>query len=96
MARKRYSREFRKEAARMLIMEGQKAKEVSEQLDVPATMLYRWKKEHLEELEGSKPEGSASPKEMAIEIDKLRKQLGKSERINQILKKTVVYFAKEQ
>ena len=29
-------------------------------------------------------------------IDRLRKELAKSERINQILKKTVSYFAKEE
>jgi hypothetical protein len=33
---------------------------------------------------------------MAAEIARLRKQLGKSERINEILKKTVGYFAKEE
>jgi transposase-like protein len=32
---------------------------------------------------------------MAAEIDRLRKDLAKAERINQILKKTVSYFAKE-
>jgi hypothetical protein len=32
---------------------------------------------------------------MANEIGSLRKQLAKSERINEILKKTVSYFAKE-
>ena len=32
---------------------------------------------------------------MAAEIDQLRKRLAKAERINDILKKTVSYFAKE-
>ena len=60
-------------------------------------MLYRWKRQHLEELSGDKLEGpAASPQEMAAEIERLRKELAKSERINEILKKTVGYFAKEQ
>ena len=33
---------------------------------------------------------------MAAEIDRLRKELRRSERINQILKKTVGYFAKDE
>ena len=61
-----------------------------------ASLLYRWKSQHLENLTREKVEGdSASPQEMAKEIDCLRKQLAKSERINEILKKAVVDFAKD-
>ena len=96
MPNRRYNIEFKKEAARLLIMDGLTAAEVSKQLVVHATMLYRWKKEHLKELEGtSRSAGQTSPQEMADEIGRLRKQLAKSERINEILKKTVGYFAKE-
>ena len=95
MPRKRYSAEFKKEAASLMIMDGLSASEVSEKLGVSATLLYRWKSQHLEDLTGEKVEGHlASPQEMAQEIKRLRKQLAKSERINEILKKTVVYFAK--
>ena len=52
--------------------------------------------EHLEELEASSPEGGRSPKAMATEIAELRKQLAKSQRMNQILKKTVGYFSKDE
>lgn len=95
MPKRRYTAEFKKEAARMIIIEGMSVKEVSEQLGVAQNLLYRWKQQHLEELEASKPEGSASPKEMATEIEQLRKELAKAQRINQILKKTVGYFAKD-
>ena len=96
MKRRRYTAEFKKEASRMLIIEGLSAKEVSEQLGVGENLLYRWKQEHLDELEASKPAGAQSPKEMAAEIAQLRKQLAKSQRMNEILKKTVGYFAKEE
>ena len=66
-----------------------------QQLGVAENLLYRWKQEHLEELEASKPDGAQSPKEMAAEIADLRKQLAKSQRMNEILKKTVGYFSKE-
>ena len=97
MQRKRYTAEFKKEAARLMIIEGLSASEVSEKLGVNTNILYRWRSEHLEELEGQKRElGQASPKEMADEITQLRAALAKERRINEILKKTVDYFAKEE
>ena len=80
----------------MLIIEGLGAKEGSAQLGVAQNLLYRWKQQHRDELEASKPEGAQSPKEMAAEIADLRKQLAKSHRMNEILKKTVGYFSKEE
>ena len=51
---------------------------------------------HLKELDGkSRPDGLGSSTEMANEIGRFRKQLAKFDRINEILKKTVSYFAKE-
>ena len=43
MKRRRFTSEFKREAARMLIIEGLSAKEVSEQLGVAENLLYRWK-----------------------------------------------------
>ena len=97
MRKKRYTAEFKKEAARLMIIEGLSGSEVSEKLGINTNMLYRWKSEHLKELEGDKRSSeNASPQEMAEEIARLRKQLAKSERINEILKKTVGYFAKDE
>ena len=79
----------------MLLIEGQSTKDVSQQLGVGENLLYRWKQEHLDELESSKSVGAQSPKEMAVEMADLRKQLAKSQRMNEILKKTVAYFSKE-
>lgn len=95
MQRRRYTTEFKKEAARMLLIEGQSAGEVSEQLGINPKLLYRWKSEHLDELESANPEGAHSPKAMAEELAQLRKDLAKSKRMNEILKKTVGYFSKE-
>ena len=97
MKRQRYSSEFKREAARLLVMEGLSAPEVSQKLNVNTGLLYRWKRDHLAELDkagGDKP--GASPTQMAAEIDQLRKRLAKSERINEILKKTVSYFARDE
>jgi len=42
MKRRQFTREFKQEAARMLIIEGLSAKEVSAQLGVAQNLLYRW------------------------------------------------------
>ncbi len=97
MKRKQYSVEFKKEAARLLIMEGMTAPEVSKKLGVSANMLYRWKSVYLEELGGTAEAGAgASPAEMAAEIQRLQKALGREKRITEILKKTVSYFSKDE
>ena len=53
MKQKRYSIEFKKEAARLMIIDGLSASEVSKKLGVHVTMLYKWKGEHLNELDGT-------------------------------------------
>ena len=97
MKRRRHSQEFKKEAVRYMVMEGESATSVSERLGINPNLLYRWKGEFLEELEGAAKEGDQmSPREMATEIDQLRQQLRRSERINEILKKTVSCFARDE
>ena len=97
MKRRRHSQEFKKQAVRYMIMEGESAPSVAGRLGINTNLLYRWKGEFLEELEGgTKEKEQISPKEMAAEIGELRQQLRRSERINEILKKTVGYFAKEE
>jgi transposase len=95
MTRRRYTAEFKKEAARMIIIDGTPVSEVAGQLGVGSQMLYRWKQEHLDELEIHTNPGAPSPKAMAEELAELRKELSKSRRMNEILKKTVGYFSKD-
>ena len=97
MRKKRYSAEFKREAARLMIIDGVSASEVAERLGVNISLLYRWKQEQLEEQDASKTSGSGlGAVEMAAELEELRKRLAKAERINEILKKTVSYFAKDE
>jgi transposase len=97
MKRRRHSQEFKKQAVRYMIMEGESAPSVSGRLGINTNLLYRWKGELLEELEGgTKEKEQMSPKEMAAELESLRQQLRRSERINEILKRTVSYFAKDE
>ena len=80
-----------------MIMNGLSAPEVSERLDVNTGLLYKWRRQHLAELDAaSPPQAKSSPTQMSPEINQLRKQLTKEKRINEILKKTVSYFAKDE
>lgn len=97
MKRRRHSQEFKKQAVRYMVMEGESAPSVAKRLGINSNLLYRWKGESLEELEGgTKEKAQMSPKEMAAEMESLRQQLRRSERINEILKKTVGFFAKDE
>lgn len=95
MRKRRYTAEFKKEAAKMIIIDGATVKEVSEQLGVPDGVLYSWKQKHLADLEQNAAEGAQSPKAMAEELAQLRKELAKQKRMNEILKKTVGFFSNE-
>lgn len=97
MSKNRYSAEFKKEAARLIIIDGISVADASRKLGVSTAQLYKWRDAHLEGLSGEAAAGGqASPKEMAAELDSLRKQLRKAERVNEILKKTVGYFSKDE
>lgn len=97
MGKRRYSIEFKKEAVKLMILDGLSASEVSTKLGVNTNQLYRWKRLYLDDQQGDDTsKQSSSPKEMAAEIDRLRKELRRAEQINQILKKTVGYFAKDE
>jgi len=95
MTRKRYSTEFKREAARMLIIEGVPVTELSEQLEVHRAMLYRWKEQFLAEQECIDASGTTNLKALEQENARLRKELAKSQTINEILKKTQDHFSKD-
>ncbi|EDY82162.1 transposase subfamily [Verrucomicrobiia bacterium DG1235] len=97
MRKPRYSEEFKKEAARLIIIDGMSVSDVSKKLGASPAQLYKWRDAHLEShSQEAAALGQASPKEMAAELDSLRKQLRKAERVNEILKKTVSYFSKDE
>ena len=88
MSKKRYGAEFKKEATRLIIIDGMSVAKSSEKLGVSAAQLYKWRDAHLEAFSGeAAKDAQASPKVLAAELDRVRKELRKAERINEILKK---------
>lgn len=87
MKKQKYGLEFKREAVKLILIDGLSVKEVSDQLGVRSNILYRWKQEHLDALEAQQSEGAQSPKELAAELTSVRKELAKQKRMNEILKK---------
>ena|SRR3989338_9164200 len=86
---KRFDRDFKVSAVKMVTEEGQKASEVARSLGIHANMLYIWKKKYAEN--GDKAfVGKGHLTEMAA----LRRKLRNAELDLEILKKAVGIFSK--
>ena len=86
---KRFDRDFKISAVKMVTEEGQKASEVARSLGIHPNMLYNWKKKYA--LNGDKAfVGKGHLTEMAA----LRRKLKNAEMELEILKKAVGIFSK--
>ena len=94
MSRKSYSQEFKESAVRLMVMDGLSAAKVSQQLGVSEGFLYKWKQQQVGAMQVS--DTGLDPQALVSENEQLRKQLARAEKINEILKKTVGYFAEHQ
>lgn len=94
MSRKSYSKEFKSSAVRLMVMEGLSASVVSQKLGVSESLLYKWKHQQIRAMQVS--EAGMDPQALVAENEQLRKQLAQAEKINDILKKTVAFFAENQ
>ena len=93
--RKRYDRQFKLSAAKLIIDEAIPVKELSEELKVKDITLRRWSKEY-EELGDRAFPGNGSPKPSKdYEIVKLRKRIEELEVENDILKKFQTFLKKD-
>ena len=87
--KKRFDRDFKISAVKMVTEEGQKASEVARSLGIHANMLYSWKRKYAES--GDKAfVGKGHLTEMAA----LRRKLRNAELDLEILKKAVGIFSK--
>jgi transposase len=96
LKKRRYTEEFKKEAVRYIVIEGESVASVAKRLGVSSGQLYKWKSLYLEATEPSKEDPGVSLKDLAAENEQLRKKLRRSERINEILKKTVGYISQDE
>jgi transposase len=93
-SRKRYDKEFK-----LMVVELSKSREdltkLAQELEIRAELIYRWRRELLENPEGVFP-GNGRPvqTEQEAEIARLKKELKEAQLERDILKKAVSIFSK--
>jgi transposase len=89
--RKKYTPEYRQEAARLVIDTGRPIAEVARELNLGATLLGRWVKKERERT-GDGPAADLDPDERA-ELDRLRREIAELKMDNEFLGKAAAFFA---
>ncbi len=90
--RKRYTKQFKEEALRLISQEGVSLAQVAKDLGLDASMLRRWRKEaNLDGPNAFRGQGVARDEELA----RLKRELGRVKRERDFLRDAAAYFAKE-
>ena len=89
MSGKRYSDEFKAEAARQVTDQGRSVREVSSRLGVSIDSLYAWVRE-----QRKVPAAREADRSLATENRRLQAELKRITEERDILKKAAAYFAK--
>ncbi len=94
MQRRRFGREFKVEAVRLIRERGVSVAQAARDLDVHENVLRKWVKELAADPEQAFP-GHGQMKPEQLEIEKLRREVAKLKAERDILKKAAAYFAKD-
>jgi transposase len=92
--RKRYTKEFKKEAVELVSNQGYTVIEAARNLGINDGMLGRWRREQLKDQQHAFP-GTGHQSVEAEELKRLREENRKLKLEREILKKAAVFFAKE-
>ncbi len=94
MTQKKYTLEFKREAARLAEESDQPMDELARELGVHPNTLYKWRRQFLKNGEDAFPgHGKLVPADE--EIRRLRRELARVKEERDILKKAIQFFAKE-
>ena len=94
MDRRRYPREFKVEAVKLVREGGVAVKQAARDLHVHPNVLHRWMKDFAADPQHAFP-GKGQMKPEQLEIERLRREVQKLKAERDILKKAAAYFAKE-
>ena len=94
MGRRRFGREFKIEAVRLIKERGVSVAQAARDLDIHENVLRKWVKE-LAADPGQAFPGHGQMKPEQLEIEKLRREVAKLKAERDILKKAAAYFARE-
>ena len=93
--RKKYSKEFKLDAVRLVLDQGYTRREAARSLDINEQMLGRWVKEHRESEDGQAFRGNGKLTPEQEEIKRLKAELKRLAMERDILKKATAFFAAE-
>jgi len=94
MQRRKFSREFKLEAVRLIKDRSVAAAQAARDLDVHENVLRKWGRELSAHPQHAFP-GHGQMKPEQLEIDRLRKEVAKLKAERDILKEAAAYFARE-
>jgi len=92
--RKKYTKEFKLEAIRLVEEEGYSMCEAARNLGVTSGMISRWRQTHVKKGEDAFP-GNGNALGMEEELRRLREENRRLKMEREILKKATAFFAKE-
>jgi len=92
--RRRFSREFKVEAVKLVCERGVTITQAARDLDVHVNVLRTWVRAHREDPAHAFP-GLGQQKPEAAEVTRLRREVARLKMERDILKKAAAYFAKE-
>ena len=94
MQRRRFGREFKTEAVRLIRESGVSVAQASRDLEVHENVLRKWVKEFAADPGQAFPgHGQMNPEQ--LEIERLRREIARLKAERDILKKAAAYFARE-
>jgi transposase len=94
MVRRRYGREFKLEAVKLVRERGVSVAQAARDLDIHANLLRNWVKALAADPQHAFP-GPGQMKPEQLEIERLRREVTKLKAERDILKKAAAYFAKD-
>lgn len=94
VTRRRFAREYKIDAVKRILEDGQPQSHVARDLGISINTLAGWKRAYLEDTEQAFP-GNGRQKTDEAELTRLRRELARLKRENEILKKAAAYFARE-
>ena len=94
MQRRKFSREFKLEAVKLVRERGVSVSQAARNLDLHENVLRKWVREHVAD-PGSVFPGRGVMKPEQQEIERLRRELARMKAERDILKKAAAYFARD-
>jgi len=91
--RRRYDKQFKIDAVRLITENGRRASEVARDLGIHVNLLYLWKKQLVEDPQDAFP-GHGKLKPADEELRQLKRKLADVEEERDILKKALAIFSK--